>query len=118
MTDLKQKRCRTLVMKTRICIVACLAIMSCLASARIAAAQTTGITRGCKVVDGVVADVALGPFLPASNTVTTKASWTAEFRWDVGDIEAIGWMRISDDQGQEVGWVPAGHEAVQCGQAR
>jgi hypothetical protein len=103
-------------MKKRICFVVFLAVLSSVAAARIAAAQTTGITRGCKVVDGVVTEVALGPFLPAANTVTTKASWTAEFRWDVGDIEAIGWMRISDDKGQEVGWVPAGHEAVQCGQ--
>ena len=70
---------------------------------------------GCRVVEGVVAEVSPGPFLPVNDTVTTKATWSAQFRWDINDIEAIGWMRITDAEGKEVGWVPAGHEAVRCG---
>ena len=69
----------------------------------------------CKVVPGMVADLALGPYLPSSETVTLKATDKAEFRWDISDKESTGWMRISSAEGVELGWVPAGHEAVTCG---
>jgi hypothetical protein len=32
------------------------------------------------------------------------------------DKEAIGWMRITDEAGMEVGWVPSGADGVTCGQ--
>ncbi len=70
----------------------------------------------CRVVDGMTAEVALGPYLPAAAVVTLKSSYTAEFRWEMSDKESIGWMRILDESGVVVGWVPAGHEAVTCGQ--
>lgn len=70
----------------------------------------------CTVVDGVVADVAQGPFMPSVETVTLKAAYKAEFRWNPIDPESIGWMRIVDETGREVGWVPAGHEGVRCGE--
>lgn len=71
----------------------------------------------CRVVDGMVADLALGPYLPATETVTLHASNKVEFRWELSDKESTGWMRISDSSGVELGWVPAGHEAVTCGKA-
>lgn len=70
----------------------------------------------CKVREGVVADVAPGPFQPSTETVTMKSTYKAEFRWNMNDREAIGWMRITETDGREVGWVPAGHEAVRCGE--
>lgn len=69
----------------------------------------------CKVVPGMVAELALGPYLPSSEVVTLKATDKAEFRWDISDKESTGWMRISSADGVELGWVPAGHEAVTCG---
>jgi hypothetical protein len=63
----------------------------------------------------MVADLALGPYLPSTETVTLKSTHKAEFRWDISDKESAGWMRISDEAGVELGWVPAGHEAVTCG---
>lgn len=63
-----------------------------------------------------MAEVAPGPFLPSTETVTMKSTYNAEFRWNMNDREAIGWMRITDTDGREVGWVPVGHEAVQCGE--
>ncbi|PPC85414.1 MAG: hypothetical protein CTY31_06595 [Hyphomicrobium sp.] len=70
----------------------------------------------CKVREGVVAEVAPGPFLPSTETVTMKSTYNAEFRWNINDREAIGWMRITEADGREIGWVPVGHEAVQCGE--
>lgn len=71
----------------------------------------------CKVREGVVADVTRGPMLPTDDTVVLKSSYKAEFRWELWDKESIGWMRITDGDGKEIGWVPAGHEGVQCGDA-
>lgn len=71
----------------------------------------------CRVVDGMVADLALGPYLPATETVTLHSSNKVEFRWELSDKESTGWMRISDASGVELGWVPAGHEAVTCGKS-
>jgi hypothetical protein len=70
----------------------------------------------CTVVDGIIAEVAAGAFAEVTETVTLKSTWTADFRWNNEDREAIGWMRISDETGQVVGWVPAGHEGVKCGE--
>lgn len=77
---------------------------------------TATANAACRVVDGMVAELALGPYLPSTETVTLKASNKVEFRWDISDKESTGWMRISDESGVELGWVPAGHEAVTCGQ--
>lgn len=73
--------------------------------------------RYCAVQDGIVAEVAPGPFVESSTTVTFKSAWTAEYRWDVADPEAIAWMRIVDENGAEIGWVPAGHEGINCAKA-
>ena len=70
---------------------------------------------GCYVVDGFAAEVALGPNLPAVRAVRLKSTYKAEFRWEMSDKESVGWMRIVDETGLEVGWVPAGNEAVRCG---
>ena len=70
---------------------------------------------GCYVVDGFAAEVALGPNLPAVRAVRLKSTYRAEFRWEMSDKESVGWMRIIDETGLEVGWVPAGNEAVRCG---
>ncbi len=70
----------------------------------------------CTVVDGIIAEVAAGAFAEVTETVTLKGTWTADFRWNNEDREAIGWMRISDEAGQVIGWVPAGHEGVKCGE--
>lgn len=72
----------------------------------------------CVVVDGMVVDVAAGPFLDADTVLTLKSTYKAEFRWDIADKESFGWMRITDADGQELGWVPAGHEAIKCGEKR
>jgi hypothetical protein len=82
-----------------------------------ATAHPTSANAPCRVVDGMIAELALGPYLPASETVTLKATHKVEFRWDISDKESSGWMRISDEAGVELGWVPAGHEAVTCGKA-
>ncbi len=79
-------------------------------------AVSPATAKQCGVREGVVADVAPGPFLPASETVTLKDTYKAEFRWDMSDKEGIGWMRITDASGQEIGWVPSGHEGIQCGE--
>ncbi len=81
------------------------------------AAATPAAASYCKVVPGMVAELALGPYLPSSETVTLQATDKAEFRWDISDKESTGWMRISNEAGVELGWVPAGHEAVTCGKA-
>lgn len=96
-------------MSSSFCVIATVLMLSGLSLPAIAATA-------CKVRDGVVADVAPGPFQPSSETVTMKSTYKAEFRWNMNDREAIGWMRITDTDGREVGWVPAGHEAVQCGE--
>jgi hypothetical protein len=70
---------------------------------------------GCYVVDGYAAEVALGPNLPADRAVRMKSTFKAEFRWEMSDKESVGWMRIVDEAGVEVGWVPAGNDAVRCG---
>jgi hypothetical protein len=70
---------------------------------------------GCYVVDGYAADVAPGPNLPADRAVRLKSTYKAEFRWELSDKESVGWMRIVDEAGLEVGWVPAGNDAVRCG---
>jgi hypothetical protein len=88
-----------------------LALLALTAVASPAAAKT------CAVRDGVVAEVASGAFSTSTTTVTLKSSYRAEFRWDLSDREAMGWMRIVDENGREIGWVPAGHEAIQCGTA-
>jgi hypothetical protein len=69
----------------------------------------------CNVREGVVADLTRGPMLPVDETVVLKSTYKAEFRWDIMDKENIGWMRIIDADGKEIGWVPAGHEGIQCG---
>ncbi|MGQ0457378.1 MAG: hypothetical protein ACT4OU_09980 [Hyphomicrobium sp.] len=69
----------------------------------------------CKVVAGTVADLAAAPNMPGGHTVTLDSTHKAEFRWNPMDKESIGWMRITDAKGAELGWVPAGHEAVRCG---
>ncbi len=79
-------------------------------------AVSTAHARLCGVREGVIADVAPGPFLPATETVTLKDTYKAEFRWDMSDKEGIGWMRITDAGGREIGWVPSGHEGIRCGE--
>jgi hypothetical protein len=83
----------------------------------LAAIAAPANAKTCDVIDGVVADVTSGPFLPPSATVTLKSTYKAEFRWDIADKEAIGWMRIVDAEGAEIGWVPAGHDGIRCGGA-
>jgi len=87
-----------------------LTIISCLLLLKIPASAQT-----CSVREGVVAEVASGAFSSATETVTLKSTDRAEFRWDISDKEAVGWMRIVAEDGREIGWVPAGHEAIQCG---
>ena len=70
---------------------------------------------GCYVVDGFAAEVSPGPNLPADRAVRLKSAYKAEFRWEMSDKESVGWMRIVDEAGVEVGWVPAGNDAVKCG---
>lgn len=82
----------------------------------IGAPAASAVASSCRVVVGLTVDVAAGPYLPASDTVTLEAGYRAEFRWEMSDKESIGWMRIVDRAGAEVGWVPAGHEAVTCGE--
>lgn len=79
-------------------------------------ATATALAAKCAVRDGVIADVSPGPFLPSTETVTLKGTYSAEFRWDINDKEGIGWMRITDAHNREIGWVPSGHEGVRCGE--
>ena len=90
-------------------------LMAALLSAT-AAVAVAAPAPGCTVVEGVIADVAPGPFVEETETVTLRSAWRAEFRWDLIDRQSIGWMRILDQDGRLVGWVPAGHEGVRCGQ--
>lgn len=89
----------------RVAAFACIAVFSSAAQAK-----------NCVVRDGVIADVTAGPFLPVSETVTLKDTYVAEFRWNGYDRESIGWMRIVAPDGRVVGWVPAGHEGIKCGE--
>ncbi|MFN0219408.1 MAG: hypothetical protein ACKVP4_11400 [Hyphomicrobium sp.] len=84
----------------------------------ISAATSSSLSaKTCAVVDGVVAEVSPGAFLPSSEAVTLKSTYKAEFRWNPDDREAIGWMRITDVEGTVIGWLPTGHEGVRCGES-
>ncbi len=88
---------------------------SSLLTCAVLACATPAVAGPCTVVDGVIAEVSPGAFLESTETVTLKSSWSAEFRWEKSDKEGIGWMRITDTEGREIGWVPAGHDGVRCG---
>jgi hypothetical protein len=85
------------------------------AFSRLLPTQAVAADTGCYVVDGYAAEVAPGPNLPADRAVRMKSTYKAEFRWELSDKESVGWMRIVDEAGVEVGWVPAGNDAVRCG---
>lgn len=69
----------------------------------------------CKLIDGVPAELHSGPREAPSLGVTLKSTWGVEYRWDIMDKEAVGWMRITDEKGQEIGWLPPGHPGIVCG---
>ncbi len=97
------------------CFAVVVVLTVALETARAFAGAPLNPRQTCTVVAGVIADLSPGPLLPTSVTVETKAGWKAEFKFDMQMIETIGWMRILDENSSEVGWVPAGHEAVRCG---
>jgi hypothetical protein len=90
-------------------------LMFAAALAALTPTQAVAADTGCYVVDGYAAEVALGPNLPADRAVRMKSTYKAEFRWEMSDKESVGWMRIVDEAGLEIGWVPAGNDAVRCG---
>lgn len=69
----------------------------------------------CTLIEGVKAELLDGPRGAPGKVVTLKSSWAVEYRWNIMDKEAVGWMRITDEAGQEVGWLPPGHDGITCG---